>query len=93
MAYAGEIIPLEARNAPRLAEAVDALRRDCIGETNPSDPVELAFAKAEKAVKSAVAEFKRLNAMDLDRENRLKLAIALESCRHQLDRIYLATGV
>ena len=28
LAYGAEIIPLEAQNAPRLAEAVDALRRD-----------------------------------------------------------------
>ena len=93
LAYGGEIIPLDAQNVPRLAEAIDALRRDCIGETNPSDPVELAFAKAGKAAKSAVAEFARLEAMDLDGENRLKLAIALESWRNELERIYRATGV
>ena len=31
--------------------------------------------------------------MDPDSENRLKLAISLESYRNELDRIYLATGV
>jgi len=31
--------------------------------------------------------------MDPDSENRLKLAISLESCPNELDRIYLATGV
>jgi len=93
LAYGGEVIALDAENAPRLAEAVEALRRDCVVETNPVDPVEQAFAKANKAVKSAVAEFARLEAMDLDGEGRLKLATALESCRNELDRIYLATGV
>lgn len=93
LAYGGEVIALDAENAPRLADAVEALRRDCVVETNPVDQAEQAFAKANKAVKSAVAEFARLEAMDLDAEGRLKLAIALENCRNELDRIYLATGV
>ncbi len=93
LAYGGEVIALDAENAPRLVEAVEALRRDCVVETNPVDQLEQAFAKANKAVKSAVAEFARLEAMDLDAEGRLKLAIALENCRNELDRIYLATGV
>src|ERR1700676_96518 len=60
LAYGGEVIPLESENVPKLAEAVIALRREGICETNPIDPAEQSFAKAEKAVKSAVAEFQRL---------------------------------
>jgi hypothetical protein len=93
LAYGGEVIPLESENGPKLAEAVAALRHEGICETNPIDPAEQAFAKAEKAVNSAVAEFQRLQAMNLDDERRLKLVIALESCRNQLDLIHTSTGL
>ena len=88
---AGEVIALESENAPKLAEAVEALRRDSTPETVPADPAEQAFAKAEKAAKSAIAEFQRLQAMKLDDDGRLKLVIALESWRNQLDLIHMAT--
>jgi hypothetical protein len=91
LSYGGEVIALDPDNGPKLAEAVTALRRDCIPEAGPVDPVEEAFAKAEKAMKSAVAEFQRLQAMQLDDEGRLKLLTALESCRNQLDLIHLST--
>jgi hypothetical protein len=60
LAYGGEVIALESGNAPKLAEAVEALRRDCMSETAPADPAEQAFARAEKAMQSAIAEFQRL---------------------------------
>ena len=85
LSYHGEVIALESENAPRLAEAVEALRRDWIREGDPVDPVKEAFAKAGKAMKSAVAEFQRLQAMKLDDEGRLQLTMALESGRSQLD--------
>jgi hypothetical protein len=91
LAYGGEVIALEPENAPKLAEAVEALRRDATPEAAPADPAEQAFAKAEKAMKSAVAEFQRLEAMKLDDEGRLKLVIALEDGRNQLDLIRMST--
>jgi len=91
LAYGGEVIALESENAPKLAAAVEALRRDSVPETDPADPVEQAFAKAGKAVKSAVAEFQRLQAMKLDEAGRLKLLTALETCRNQLDLIHMST--
>ena len=90
LAYGGEVIALEAENAPKLADAVETLRRDSIPEADPADPAEQAFAKAEKAMQSAVTEFQRLEAMQLDDEGRLKLALALESCRNRLDLIHLS---
>jgi hypothetical protein len=93
LSYGGEVIALESENGPKLAEAVIALRNDCIPETDPVDPAEQAFAKAEKAVKSAIAEFQRLQAMQLDDDGRLKLVVALESCRNQLDLIHTSTGL
>ena len=91
LSYGGEVIALESENGPKLAEAVVALRRDCIPETGPVDPAQQAFAKAEKAMQSAVTEFQRLQAMKLDDEGRMKLLIALESGRSQLDLIQTST--
>jgi hypothetical protein len=91
LSYGGEVIALESENAPKLAEAVEALRRDSIAETDQADPAEHAFTKAEKAMKSAVSEFQRLQAMQLDDEGRSKLLTALESCRNRLDLILMST--
>ena len=93
LSYGGEVIALEPENAPKLTEAVEALRRDSTAATDPADPAEQAFAKAERAMKSAVAEFKRLQAMNLDDDGRLKLVIALESGRNQLDLIHMSTDL
>ena len=75
----------------RLAEAVEALCRDSVPETNPADPAEQSLAKAEKAMKSVVTELQLLQTMKLDDAKRLKLLIAVESCRDQLDLIHLST--
>jgi hypothetical protein len=63
LSYWGEVIALEPENAPKLAEAVEALRRDSIPEANPVDAAEQAFAKAGKAMKSALTEFQRVQVM------------------------------
>jgi len=91
LAYGGEVIALESGNAPKLAEAVEALRRYCMSETAPADPAEQAFARAEKAMQSAIAEFQRLQAMKLNDLGRMRLLSALVSCRSQLDRIHMST--
>ena len=90
LAYGGEVIALEPENAPRLAEAVEALRRDSTPEVEPADPAEQAFAKAERAMKSALSEFQRLHAMNLGGDGRAKLLIALDSGRQRLDLIRAA---
>ena len=91
LSYSGEVIALEPENAPKLAEAVEALCRDSIPEADPVDAAEQAFAKAEKAVKSAVTEFERLQAMELDLEGQSKLLSAIERCRNRLDMIHMST--
>jgi hypothetical protein len=85
----GEIIPMEPENAPQLARAVEALRTQSAVPEPPPDPVANAFAKAEKAVQTALAEFTRLQAMPLDEEARQRLVVAVESSRSHLDRIRL----
>jgi hypothetical protein len=92
LSYDGEVIALESQNAPRLAAAVEALCRDATPATDSVDPAEQAFAKAAKAMQSAVAEFHRLQAMNLDDNGRLKLLTAVESYKNQLDLIRLSTS-
>ncbi|MGA1995551.1 MAG: hypothetical protein ABSH45_07200, partial [Bryobacteraceae bacterium] len=93
LSYGGEVIALEPENAPQLAEAVEALRRDSVKEENPIDVADQSLDKADRAMKSAIAELHRLQAMTLDDARRLKLLIVVESCRDQLDIIRLSTGV
>ena len=87
LCYDGEVIALEPENSPKLAAAVDALRRESRPEPQAADAAEQAFAKAGRAMQSAIAEFQRLQAMDLDAERRSILLSAIESWRKQLDRI------
>ena len=91
LAYGGEVIALEPENAPQLAEAVEALRRDSVQEADPGDLAEQSLDKADRAMKSAIAELHRLQAMTLDDARRLKLLIVVESCWDQLDLIRLST--
>jgi len=69
--HAGEEIPIQAENAPRLAAAVEELRRGerASAEINAAaDPavdqanaaIEREFTKAKAAVKTALAQFQRL---------------------------------
>ena len=91
LAYNGEIIPLELENAPQLARAVEAIRSASAPQPVPLDPAEQAFAKAGKALETAIAEFSRLHSMNLDDESRLRLAIALEAGRNHLDNLRIST--
>ena len=89
--YNGEPIPLEPENAPQLAQAVEAIRKESAPEPEPADPAARSFARAEKSLKSAVEELHRLQAMQLDDDGRLKLVLAVEAARNQLDLIHMTT--
>jgi len=93
LSYNGETIPMEPGNTPQLERAVEALRGEVTPETSPADPAGQAFAKAEKAVETALAEFSRLQAMNLDDEGRLRLLIAVEAARDSLDQIRQSTAL
>ena len=93
LSYGGEIIALEPENAPKLAAAVDALRRDSVPESQPGDSPERVFARARKAMQSAIAEFQRLQAANLDLSGRAKLLTALKNWRNQLDEIHKSVEV
>ncbi|MGP8248281.1 MAG: hypothetical protein ACLQVN_27680 [Bryobacteraceae bacterium] len=77
----------------RLAEAVEALRRDATPETGPVDPAEEALAKVEKAMQAAVAGLKRLQTMELTDEAQVRLLLAVQGCADQLDLVHLSTGM
>jgi len=93
VSYNGEIIPMEPGNTPQLARAVEALCGDLTPNAPPADPAGQAFAKAEKAVETALAEFHRLQAMNLDDEGRLRLLIAVEAARDSLEQIRQSTAL
>lgn len=93
LVYQGEVIPVEAENAPRLAQAVEAIRQEAKPEPVPVDRAAESFAKAERSLQTALAEFSRLQSMDLGREGRLKLLVTVEAGRDSLDRIRLSTSL
>jgi hypothetical protein len=89
--FDGEIIPLDVEHTPQLAQALQALHRENTPEPAPADSAAQSFAKAERLLEATLAEFERLQAMDLDEDGRLHLVIALEGGRDHLDRLRDAT--
>jgi hypothetical protein len=79
--HAGEEIPIEIENAPRLVAALEALRREAADA--PAPPAAAAaeaarcFAKAERAFGTAFAELDKLRLMPLDMGGRMRLQTAI----------------
>jgi len=79
--HAGEEIPIAVENASRLIAAIDALRREPARALAP--PADLAaeaersFAKAERASRTALAEWDKLLFMPLDVRGRMRLQSAI----------------
>jgi hypothetical protein len=90
--YGGEIIPMEPDNLAKLAQAVEALRKDSLPEATSVDAVAATFTKAERSLETALTEFGRLQDMDLDSTARMKLQSTLETGRNQLARILMSTA-
>ena len=93
--HAGEQIPIQAENAPRLAAAVEALQK----QAPPAAPAQLpaassavavdlarALDKLERTLAAAVAQIERLHALPLTRAERERL---LRTVVQQLHRIPL----
>jgi hypothetical protein len=74
---AGEEISIAIENAPRLIAAVDALRREAAVAPAPpaglTAEAERSFAKAERAARTALAEWDKLLSMPLDVRGRIRL--------------------
>ena len=79
--HAGEEIPIQVENAQQLAGAVDALRRERALAPAPSAGAAAAaarqLAKAECAMRTALAELDRLRLMPLDIADRMRLQAAI----------------
>jgi len=93
LVYNGEVIPMEAENASRLSQAVDAIRSQHAPEPVLADPAQQAFTKAKRALGTVLGEFSRLSNMNLDDDSRLRLAIELEAARDFLDSLCKSTGL
>jgi hypothetical protein len=88
--HAGETIPIEAENASRLNEAVEALRRPpkpapAVEETSARDR---AIAKVERLLDSADTGIEQLHAMPLDapQDNRLSCIVTAHLKRLSIAR-------
>ena len=95
--HAGEEIPIEVQNAPRLVAAVEALRRDAaVAPATPCDAGATAahqFARTERAMRSAFAELDKLRVMHLDMGDRIRLQTAIGEASSKLKLVEMQVRV
>jgi len=95
--HAGEEISVAVENAPRLIAAVDALRREAAEA--PAPPADTAaeaerrFAKAGKAMRTALAGLDELRLMPLDIGGRMRLQSAIGEAAGKLKLLDLQVKV
>jgi hypothetical protein len=92
LSYAGEPIEIIPENAPMLAQAIEILTTSPADEFLP-EPPERTLARAERSLRSALADLERLAATRLDIADQEKLAITLSAARTTLERISLSVRV
>ena len=92
LSYAGDNIEIIPENAPMLAQAIEILTSPTADEFAP-EPPERTFARAERSLRSALADLERLAAMRLDIAGQEKLSITLSAARNTLERISLSVKV
>lgn len=84
-------------NAQRLITAVDILRREVAAA--PAEPADVAaeaalsFARADRALRTALAELDKLRAMPLDAEGRTQLQGVIDQTTGTLKLIGLEVNV
>ena len=95
--HAGEEIPIDAEHAPRLAAAVEELRRQAPPELPAADsagspPCELTpmLEKAERTLASAVDQIARLHGMSLSHAQRERLQRSVVKQLHRIPLFQLA---
>jgi hypothetical protein len=97
LVHAGEEIPVTVENAPRLITAVDVLRRGAAEAPAPpagtAAEAALQFAKAERAMRSALAELDKLRLMPLDIGGRMRLQSAIGEAAGKLKLLDLQVKV
>ena len=92
LSYAGEPIEIIPENAPMLAQAIEILTSPPADEFLP-EPPDRTLARAERSMRSALADLERLAAMRLDTADQEKLSITLSAARDTLERISLSVRV
>jgi hypothetical protein len=79
--HAGEEIPIELENAPRLVAAVEDLRLEAdaarVLSADAASASAHCFARAERALRIALAELDKLRLMPLDIGGRMRLQTAI----------------
>jgi hypothetical protein len=89
--HAGQEIPIVAENAPRLAAAVEALRRDAAPAQAGAEEEDLkrAVDKLERTLAATVDEIARLHALRLDSTQRQRLLRTVIAQLHRIPMIQL----
>lgn len=86
LAYAGELIPITAEEGPRLIAAVEELRQRSRLEpaTDDATSQDRAIEKAERMLRAAVDEARRVRAMPLDTARQQQLATKVSAQTRRL---------
>ena len=92
LSYAGEPIEIIPENAPMLAQAIEILTSAPADEFAP-EPPDRTLARAERSMRSALADLERLAAMPLDIAAQEELSLTLLAARNTLERISLSVRV
>jgi len=93
LSYAGETIEIIPENANVLAQAIEILTAAADDEFVPAPELpEQTFARAERSLRSALADLERLASMPLDIDAQEKLSIILAAARNTLKHISLSMG-
>ena len=93
LSYAGEIIEIVPENAPMLAQAIEILTSGTAGADSEPETTERTFTRAERSLRSALADLERLAAMPLDSAGQQKLSITLLAARNTINQISLSVRV
>ena len=90
LSYADEPIEIIPENAPMLAQAIEILTAAHTADEFLPEPPDRTLARAERSIRSALADLERLAAMRLDTADQEKLSITLAAARDTLERISLS---
>jgi hypothetical protein len=93
LTYAGEPIEIIPENAPMLAQAIEILTAAHTADEFAPEPPGRTLARAERSLRSALADLERLAATRLDTIDQEKLSTTLSAARDTLDRISLSVRV
>jgi hypothetical protein len=92
LTYAGEPIEIIPENAPMLAQAIEILTSAPTADEFAPEPPDRTLARAERSMRSALADLERLAAMPLAIGDQQKLSLTLAAARNTLERICSSVG-